>query len=201
MPAGRKARVRLSIATGAWLLLSGLGLGGLWGYATTAGGPGRPPATWPAETSIHREAGRPTLLVVLHPHCACSRATVGELARLLAQAAKPPAVRVLFPRPADTAADWERTDLWRAATAIPGVRVSRDDGEVETKAFGAQTSGQTLLYDTDGRLLFSGGITPARGHSGDNRGRTAILRLLRGDRGAIVETPVFGCHLTDAKPS
>ena len=36
--------------------------------------------------------------------------------------------------------------------------------------FGAETSGQTLLYDRDGRLLFSGGTTGSRGHDGDNAG-------------------------------
>ncbi len=68
----------------------------------------------------------------------------------------------------------------------------------EALRFGAATSGQTLLYDASGRLLFSGGITPARGHAGDNDGSDALLELLSGGSGRHHQTPVFGCSLRDA---
>jgi hypothetical protein len=54
-----------------------------------------------------------------------------------------------------------------------------------------------LLYDTAGRLLFSGGITAARGHSGDNAGREAIVALLAGAPTDRTQTPVFGCKLSN----
>ena len=67
------------------------------------------------------------------------------------------------------------------------------------KSFGTFTSGQTLLYDSAGRLLFKGGITAYRGHSGDNEGRSLITALLRGDAPAQIKLPVampvFGCSL------
>ena len=41
------------------------------------------------------------------------------------------ATRVLFLKPSDVSEDWEKTDLWRSAAAIPGVQVMRDDDGVE----------------------------------------------------------------------
>jgi hypothetical protein len=71
----------------------------------------------------------------------------------------------------------------------------------ESRRFGAATSGQTLLYAADGRLLFNGGITESRGHSGDNAGRSAILSLVLGltsaPTGQPLSTPVYGCPLFD----
>jgi hypothetical protein len=103
---------------------------------------------------------------------------------------------VLFVRPPNFSDEWAQSDLWASAAAIPGVTPVRDDGGIEARLFHAETSGQTVLYGTTGDLLFSGGITSARGHAGDNAGRTAIVTLLTSDeaegRGA---PPVFGCPL------
>jgi hypothetical protein len=98
-------------------------------------------------------------------------------------------------RPADEPAGWEQTDLWRTASAIPGVHVMTDVGGAEARVFGALVSGQTLLYSAMGSLLFSGGITGARGHEGDNAGRTALTSILAGRTSATIRTKVFGCYL------
>jgi hypothetical protein len=102
---------------------------------------------------------------------------------------------VLFVRPANFSEDWEKTDLWASAAAIPGVSVVRDDEGVEANRFHAATSGQTMLYDREGKLLFSGGMTSGRGHAGDNAGRTAIVSLLTRNEALQSATPVFGCPL------
>ena len=62
------------------------------------------------------------------------------------------------------------------------------------------TSGHALLFDRDGRLLFRGGITPARGHEGDNFGASAIAARLAG-RPARAEAPVFGCPIAGLAPA
>ena len=102
---------------------------------------------------------------------------------------------VVFYRPLEAEAGWEQTDLWRSAAAIPRVQVTRDDNGADATVFDAATSGQALLYDAGGRLIFSGGVTGARGHSGDNAGRRALTALLNGDRSSLSRTPVFGCLL------
>ena len=85
--------------------------------------------------------------------------------------------------------------IWHSAAAIPNVTVVRDDDGLEARRFGAATSGQSLLYDVNGRLLFSGGITGSRGHSGDNAGRTAMLALLQHAPPGRDSAFVFGCSL------
>jgi hypothetical protein len=102
---------------------------------------------------------------------------------------------VLFVKPADSSAAWEKTDLWQSAASIPDVKVIVDDDGVESHRFNSLTSGQTALYDIDGNLLFSGGITASRGHSGDNAGRSAIVSLLNDGKAERTVTSVFGCPL------
>jgi hypothetical protein len=107
---------------------------------------------------------------------------------------------VLFLRPPGVPGGWERTGLWSDAAAIPGVTVVADDGGAELRRFGATTSGQTLLYSPEGRLLFAGGITESRGHGGDNAGRSAVTAIVLGAApapDAPAHTPVYGCSLSD----
>jgi hypothetical protein len=77
------------------------------------------------------------------------------------------------------------------------VRAICDEGGIEARRFHAQTSGQTMLFDSAGHLLFSGGITGARGHAGDNVGQSAVVSLLKGGIATQHRTLVFGCSLRD----
>ena len=52
--------------------------------------------------------------------------------------------------------DWERGELWRIASAIPGVHVMADPAGAEAHRFAVSTSGDTLLYGAEGALLFHG---------------------------------------------
>jgi len=192
-----KNRLILLAACALWLFVIGAGIGHLWSYESTPGVAASAPDRWPADSRVKPAADRATLVMLAHPHCPCTRASIGELARLMTQARGRVAAYVLFVKPPDFSRGWEQTDLWASAAAIPGVTVVRDDDGVEAGRFGAATSGQTVLYDTGGKLLFSGGITGARGHAGDNAGRTAIVSLLTTDGSEREETPVFGCPLFD----
>ena len=171
-----------------------VGLTLLWRYENASGPAAAPPSQWPLASGIHLATDRATLIMLAHPHCPCTRASIGELARLMAQAQGRVTAYALFVKPAGSSDDWENTDLWRNAAGIPGVNVVVDDG-VEAQRFHAVTSGQTVLYDAEGRLLFSGGITGSRGHSGDNEGRSAIVSLLNTGEAERAETSVFGCPL------
>jgi len=102
---------------------------------------------------------------------------------------------VVFVQPPGFAANWARTDLWTSAGLIAGVTRTIDDGR-EGHIFGVATSGQTTVYDARGRLVFSGGITGARGHFGDNSGVEEISALLKNSSSAkSTVTPVYGCAL------
>jgi hypothetical protein len=173
----------------------------LQGYKSRPGVAATPPATWPEGSAVARAHDRATLVMLAHPECPCTRASVGELAELVTRAGARVAAHVLFLRPEEGAEDWEETEVWRSAAAIPGVTVHRDVGGVEAARFQASTSGQTVVYDSGGRLLFSGGITAGRGHAGDNAGRSRILALLAKGSAERGDSPVFGCSLRDPHPS
>jgi hypothetical protein len=159
------------------------------------------PIVWPAAAAISRDAFGPTLVLFLHPHCPCSRATLAELERLIATCDRPFALRIVFVRPGGTNDDWYRTDLYRAAERIPHAVICCDADGMEAARFGARTSGQALLYAADGRLLFHGGLTPSRGHEGDNAGREALTALISGKPCTCTKTAVFGCSLVNPSPA
>lgn len=156
------------------------------------------PFHWPVVSRLPLTQGKSNLVLFLHPKCPCSRATLSELERLLARSHGALTATVCFIRPAGRPESWVRSDLWHSAEAIPGVTVYCDDVGGEARLFRAQTSGQALLYDAGGTLLFEGGITPSRGHAGDNAGSSAIRALLAGQQAGPVKTKVFGCVLMEA---
>lgn len=164
-------------------------------YSQTAGPAGSPLPQWPETSLAHRAPGQSSLVMFLHPRCPCSRATLGELELLMAHCQGLFSAQVWFIQPEGMTEDWVKSDLWRTAAAIPGVQVNVDYKGEEASLFQAVTSGQTLLYDVSGGLMFQGGITLARGHSGDNPGRDFIESLLNKKIAHAASAPVFGCAL------
>jgi len=180
-----------------WLLAIGAGFKVLLSYSNTAGASAHAPVEWPAASEVRPSGDIPTLVMIAHPRCPCTRASINELSILMSRCQGKVAAAVLFIRPEGLPADWEQTDLLRGAAAIPGVTVLADPGGVEAARFGAETSGQVVLYDHKGRLIFEGGITAARGHEGDNDGRSAIVSLLDSGGAYRSMTPVFGCPINN----
>jgi hypothetical protein len=180
-----------------WVAALGYGMQVLWKYETTPG-PSAPVASdWPPGSIVPRQSRKPTLLMVAHPHCPCTRASLVELAQIMAHAPDGVTASVLFVKPSGAGADWDDTDLRRSAAAIPGVSVLTDDNGVEAARFGTRTSGHTLVFDRNGALVFSGGITATRGHAGANAGENAVLAALRQQTPGRHRTSVFGCSLAE----
>ena len=167
----------------------------MWLYESRPGVAAAYDSDWPASSSLQRDASRATLLMFAHPRCPCTRASLGELARIMARCHGQVRAQVLFTKPGGTSDGWEKTSSWRYASSIPGVCVRTDEAGAEAKRFGAVTSGQVLLFDREGRLRFHGGITESRGHAGDNDGSDAVVALLGGQTAARQATPVFGCSI------
>ena len=181
-----------------WSIACGLGFAMLWSYGAAPGQAAAPPRIWPADCGIERARDALTVVMFVHPHCACTRASLAELHRFAARTDEHAALTVCVFRPAGAPDDWHRTGLWHAARRIPGVAVRRDDGGAAALCFGARTSGQVVAYDHAGSLVFHGGITPERGHSGDSLGLDALVALAGGIAPENRQTPVFGCPIHDA---
>lgn len=190
---------RIAAIAAVWLALSLCGLAYLAKYKGTAGEPGAAPVRWPADTALELAASEPTLVMLAHPRCVCTRASLAELSELVSDAAMRVRTHVVFIRPEGVGDDWMETDLLERAQSIPNSAVHEDAGGREAALFGAATSGQVLVYAPDGTRLFQGGITGARGHLGENAGRLGALASVKsGD--ASPDTNVFGCALKDKQP-
>lgn len=179
-----------------WFVFVGSGYLFLLFYERSPGPDSNPPSTWPIESKLKRVSGEFTLVMFIHPKCPCTSATLSELAVLMTQCQQMKAY-VLVLRPSGFPANWEKTGFWYRANTIPRVTVLSDLSGGEAETFNARTSGETVLYDGNGKLVFCGGITGARGHEGDNQGLDAIQAIVTHTNTLCHKTAVFGCSLLD----
>ena len=185
---------------GLWLGAIMTGICALMTYSQTPGTSANAPAAWPAGSHLEPASGLSTLIMFAHPKCPCTRASLAELEVIMQHCRGHLQAFVLFLQPTGTDQEWSHTELWRKAAAIPGVTVLADEQSHESQRFQVSTSGHVLLYDArQRRLQFSGGITAARGKSGNNRGRSALLAMLGSGERTVCSTSVFGCSLTDGE--
>ena len=182
-----------------WAFSIGLGILAMTSYETTPGELVEAPARWPEASTVVLTEDSLTLIMLAHPQCPCTKATISELERLLGQLDQKIKTYVIFIKPEGTSEEWVKSSLVAGARAIPGVIVITDENGAEADRFHARTSGQTVLYDQKGELIFRGGITGARGQTGSNDGSRSIISLVNSQTAALNETPVFGCPLFDAK--
>ena len=161
---------------------------------------------WPSTAAFTYSTEKPTVVMFVHPHCPCTRASLAEIARVHAVCRESVEFKfVMFDAGTD---EWRKSDLVETALSISENNHVWDFDGQEARRFKVKTSGHVLLYDAQGQLLFSGGVTSSRGHEGSNLGQTELIakiksccaesRKLANVNGLEkVETPVFGCGLFD----
>lgn len=116
--------------------------------------------------------------------------------------AERPQLTIVATLPADATPEWRETDTVRNLLKLPHSSVVWDTDGVIANKFAATTSGTVQLYQPDGQLLYAGGITPSRGHQGDNAGSDALTKLLTRETAiANASLPVFGCRLCLGDPA
>ena len=201
MPAATQRKLLLIALMGSSAVGTLFGLRLLIEFDQTAGIRAGAPARWPVSSAIQRASDRPTLLVFAHPFCGCTAATLGELARIPVRRplkSVQPTIAILFARPKGSA--WRGSPLWDNARRLAGGNTMWDEEGREAQRFGVRTSGEVLLYDRHGDLLFHGGVTGSRGHARDNYGADQLVAAL--DSGQPVKTAhlVFGCALAGTRP-
>jgi hypothetical protein len=197
MHTSQQGRVRtvLVAVSAVWLALACAGFGVLIRYGATPARAAVFAVEWPAASRIERSAALPTLVQFVHPRCACSRASLAELERLMARLRGRIEARVVIVRPRDDDADFRVAEVAERVGRIPGAEPATDADGSESAAFGAAASGTTLLYGSDGRLLFAGGLTASRGHEGPSLGQERVVALATGAPADRNDSPVFGCSL------
>lgn len=123
-----------------------------------------------------------------------------ELSRLLAVHPDAFALRFVFFQPSQAEDSWAQTDLWDKVRRFPHAEVVTDKDALETKLFGAVTSGDTYVFDPSGVLKFHGGLTASRGHAGDSPGQDAIRQIAQQQKPSLTRFAVFGCPIIKDAP-
>lgn len=186
------------VLLGLWLSGCAICIGVLMVYSNTPGQQGEVAQILAPDSEIQLDTQRPTLVMYAHPHCPCTEASVEELTRLQARLKGKFLTCVVFYVPEDgiNEESWREDGMWDDVQRLTDTVVLADPGGKLAKQAGAEISGTVGLYAPDRRLLYFGGITPARGHAGDNVGTFAIQdyfnELAFDGRGAA-----YGCQIAD----
>ena len=180
---------------GLWTLVVSIGLGGMHLYETTQGAVGARQPRWPEDSRIRPDPAKANLILMAHPLCPCTRASIDAVEQVAARYRDSLAIHIAFYQPGGDAGGWGTTELHRRAAAIPGARVVDDPDGIEAGRFGALTSGHTLVYDRGGTLLFTGGLTASR--NGVSRASETVVDLLSEFSATLMEAPVFGCPIRE----
>lgn len=178
-----------------WMLLICLGYWHFSAYESRPSLTAEHPLNFPRNSALVASGTGDTLLMFIHPKCPCTSASLNELAVLSTRCRGKLNAFAVFVKPDKAPPGWERTDYWQRARRIPGVKVVLDDCAREAKTFGALASGETLLYNRDGELVFSGGITGGRGHEGDNQGLDSVTGIINNTNTRCRSTSTYGCAL------
>lgn len=155
-------------------------------------GDARPaPSAWPEDTSLSLDSDAPTILLFAHPRCPCTRATIRQLATLPADLR----VSVTLVLSGPGLRTYENQPLATLANELLEAEIALDPTGAEARRFGAHTSGHIVAYSPSGQLLFSGGITPGRGHEGPTDALAALAFTLRTNEPSPHASLVFGCPI------
>jgi hypothetical protein len=198
----QRVAVRIAVAVALILWLAGVIFGTrvLWAYKSTPGANAVAPAKWPGSRLVTPASGRSTLVMFVHPLCSCTRASLSELESVLRQSGDRVSAWVMVLNPGGASDEWKKSSTLESARHLAGVHLVMDTDGAEAGRFGAATSGQVLLYDAHGQLQFSGGITGARGHVGDNTGEARVVSFVNTGTADSHEHSVYGCGLHDPNP-
>ncbi len=181
-----------------WTVAVLYGLSLMAWYSNKAGKIGSAPQQLPDGTPVTIDNHHYQLLMFIHPRCPCTQSSVRELERLMSRGTEKISCTIFCFQPSDKNKGWSNTDITQSVKLIPNSNLIPDiDGEW-IKIFKANTSGHVLLYHPNGQLLFSGGITAARGHEGDNSGKTFISDVVNAEsyqNRKNYQCPVFGCPI------
>jgi hypothetical protein len=92
-------RIKTLAISALWLAMVSACMIGLWRYRNAGGGALAVAQQWPAGAAFAPDPAMATLVLFAHPKCPCTRASIGELNRLMAKCNGRVAVHVVFFNP------------------------------------------------------------------------------------------------------
>lgn len=186
----------IKFTIGLWIFVILAGVSALARFAYVPGDAANAPKSWPILTRLPAPANRPEILVFLHPKCGCSQATLRNLETMLPEIGEKAVVKLVLNDLGDPKL-LEESRAFSTAKTLKNITLVVDHNGFETNAFEVKTSGQVMLYDESGRLVFAGGLTPFRGHEGVSEGELSIVKWLNQRDMTWKTTSVFGCAMKE----
>jgi hypothetical protein len=190
MALGKRTRWALRLLAGtalvaAWIAALAYGSHVMMTYDTTAG---RSAKRAPAVSSSKVRAW--TCVMVVHPDCPCTRASLSALREIVARYNERVEFRIVM------VSETPRLDSpnFEAACKIPEAAVSWITPQRADELYDSYTSGQAFILDRNGDVAFSGGITPGRGTDKPEFALQLFESVLAG-KPVRKSSPVYGCEL------
>lgn len=186
----------IGVFVGAWMMCLLAGVFVVTGYATNPGEQHRLLFEWPSSSYMERSRDLTTVVLFVHPRCPCTFASKREFERLLPTITESVLLKVVYFHPKNESEQWVRsTKLFQAFNQLaPGAAVMDCNG-LEAQSFGVKNSGHILAFSPSGKCLYSGGVTPSRGHEGSNFGLSALRVAIEKQQRTRLDFPVFGCSI------
>lgn len=180
-----------------WLVLILVGFSSMIVYASLPGKTSVSLTTWPQDLAFQPAPHRACLVFFMHPRCPCTKASLNQLKELFLLSPDCPFdVKVLVFDPTNREQDWTQTLLLAEAKRLPHTDIVFDTDGKQAQRLGAFTSGHVLLFDADRNLVFSGGITPSRGHIGNCDGFSYLSQwILGGSTSGQKTAATYGCPI------
>lgn len=116
--------------------------------------------------------------------------------RMIATFANKPMIVAYAFVPTGESESWIESETTDKLRAFGNVSILADHDAKACQQFDVATSGHLLVYN-DAKLIFSGGITPSRGHEGGCDSGLAFLHSVNGLSTRRIEWPVFGCAIVE----
>lgn len=191
-------------ASAIWLLAIAVVFGAFAKYHSTAGAGANAPSTLPIHTMCEQPDCKDYhLLFFVHPGCPCTKASWYELERILPPISTRTHVTAIVVEYLNSIPAEDQTDVVKLIGASKNIDVVFLPENAVRNEFGVTTSGQCLLYNTSDILVFEGGVTPSRNHTGPNKGIEKIMSIagpaghqhLKPQLQTTQRTKVFGCGL------
>lgn len=185
----------MAVGGSIWLLAISAGMGWWIVHDRTPGASAATGNSWPSNASMVLSEQTGTVIMFVHPHCPCTRASLAKLDSALAACAQKPRVYVVVSPIERDASKTLASANYRRAEQITGAVCIIDDDRRAQARFGAATSGQVVYFDSRGDLKFSGGLTAERGGMAPGGVEQQFVAAVRDTAPSLVLAPVFGCPL------
>lgn len=151
--------------------------------------PGEPPLRLPDATVAG--PGLWSLILMIHPDCPCTKATMRNLSTILESTRIPIKAEIVAAMPEGYKGP--RANLAIARSIVKSDLVVMSESSASER-FGARTSGHLFVFDPDRNLVYSGGLTPARGAE-DASSSLKWFQALVTQYPVASSGPTFGCPL------